>query len=178
MRYALPLVVGFFSWTFLEYVLHRWVMHGGKGRNEMSREHLQHHVSPSYFAPTLKKLAATIPAFSAMGALLSLPTSPLTGALWAVGITLGWMTYEVIHRRIHVAGPLNGYGRWARRHHLHHHFHAFKNHGVTVPLWDWVFGTLENPSVVRVPRKQAVRFPWLVDGEAIAARHADDYSIV
>ena len=35
------------------------------------------------------------------------------------------------------------------------------NHGVTTPLWDWVFGTLEVPDRVLVPRRNAL--PWMLD---------------
>ena len=37
------------------------------------------------------------------------------------------------------------------------------NHGVTFDLWDRVFGTLERPTIVRVPRRLAL--PWLVDAD-------------
>ena len=35
------------------------------------------------------------------------------------------------------------------------------NHGVTSPIWDLVFGTLEVPDRVRVPRKMILA--WMVD---------------
>ena len=51
------------------------------------------------------------------------------------------------------------------------------NHGVTLPLWDKVFGTAEAPAVVRVPRRLAL--PWMVDeaGE-LRPELANDYVLV
>ena len=51
------------------------------------------------------------------------------------------------------------------------------NHGVSVMWWDRVFGTLERPDTVRVPRRLAL--PWLVDesGELLS-EFADDYRLV
>ena len=78
-----------------------------------------------------------------------------------LGIAAGYLFYEVLHRRIHVAAPFGRYGRWARVHHLAHHFgRADANHGVTSPLWDWVFGTRAPRATVKVPRKHAAKFPW------------------
>lgn len=119
-----------------------------------------------------------------MGA-LSLIALPAT--FWAAGgIGLSfvggffamYIAYEVIHRRLHTAPGRNRYGRWARRHHLHHHYRRPKmNHGVTTPIWDLVFGTLDVPDVVRVPRRNALA--WMLDASGELYReHADDYELV
>ena len=48
------------------------------------------------------------------------------------------------------------------------------NHGVTVPVWDWAFGTYEPASTVRVPRRMAML--WLLDDDGeVRAEHAGDY---
>ena len=42
--------------------------------------------------------------------------------LWAsVSFASTYVTYEVIHRRLHTHPGATAYGRWAQRHHLHHH---------------------------------------------------------
>jgi hypothetical protein len=52
-----------------------------------------------------------------------------------------------------------------------------KNHGVTSPLWDKVFGTYEAPAQVRVPRRLAMI--WLVDEQGeLRAEFADRYVLV
>src|ERR1035441_10491230 len=84
----------------------------------------------------------------------------------AVVLGIGWVVayfvYEWIHAANHLWEPRTTYGRWARRSHFHHHFGApLRNHGVTTPLWDKVFGTYDNPAQVTVPRRMAM--VWLLD---------------
>ena len=68
--------------------------------------------------------------------------------------------------------------RYLRRHHFHHHFvDGRKNHGVTTPIWDFVFGTYEQPTKIRVPAKLCM--PWLRDPATggIRAEHAATYEL-
>jgi len=153
-------IAGVFAWTLLEYVLHRFAGHVPKGKTKLSREHLAHHAKTDYFSPARGKLALAVPVVGSVGLLL--------GPWFASGLAAAWLGYEVVHRRVHTHGPLSGYSRWASKHHLHHHFVSPNmNHGVSTPIWDWVFGTYERPpKVLRVPRTQAARLPWLVEGTA------------
>ena len=52
------------------------------------------------------------------------------------------------------------------------------NHGVTSPVWDVVFGTLQKPGIIKVPRKLQMR--WLVDPATGAVREelAGHYALV
>lgn len=172
------LSAGVFSWTLLEYLLHRFAFHHRRSRPWLRREHMQHHATPDYFAPTVKKIAAAVPVIGGL-ALLFAPILGLPlGATYACGVGLGWFLYELLHRRLHVAGPRNGYGAWARRHHLHHHFvNAKMNHGVTTDLWDRVFGTLDVPERITVPRRHVHAFAWLLDGDDIAAPYRSQYQL-
>ena len=173
MPHLVALALGALGWSFTEYVLHRFDGHGMKGRTTFSREHLAHHADPAYFAPWSLKFRLAALVVGGLGAVLAtLFGAP--GFTGAVGFTAGWLGYEWLHRRLHTHGPLNAYGRWARRHHFHHHFNDPKrNHGVTSPVWDWVFGTLAEVDVVRVPRRHAP--VWLVDGGELVAAHTADY---
>ena len=165
--------LGALGWTLAEYVLHRFDGHGMKGRTAFSREHLQHHADPAYFAPVHLKARLAALVLGSLAAVLSLAIGPI-GLSATAGFTGGWLAYEWLHRRLHTHGPLNAYGRWARRHHFHHHFNDPKaNHGVTSPVWDWVFGTLAQVDVVRVPRSRAPL--WLVDHGKLVPAHAGDY---
>ncbi len=171
---------GALGWTLAEYLIHRFDGHGMKGKTPFSKEHLAHHADPSYFASSWKKLGVAALA----GLVLLTLTSPIMGGSAAIAFTSGFLlmyaVYELIHRRIHTHRPLNAYGRWARRHHLlHHHGNPRLNHGVTSPLWDWVFGTLEEPEgVVGVPVRRAP--DWLRDPETgrVAAAFADHFALL
>ena len=81
-----------------------------------------------------------------------------------LGFVAMYLLYELVHRRLHTHAPRSRYGHWARRHHLYHHFkRPHLNHGVTTPLWDWVFGTLEVPESVGVPSKHVL--PWMLEAD-------------
>ncbi len=73
--------------------------------------------------------------------------------------------------------PRGFYGRWARKHHLSHHFsNPNTNHGVTSPVWDLVFGTYADHGKMRVPRRHAPL--WLLDETGrVRPEYADGYEV-
>lgn len=165
--------LGLVLWTFLEYVLHRWAFHERVLGMKVAREHIEHHAKVDYFAPLSVKLAIAAPIVGAIFVVGLVVGGAFAGAVsfasgLVIGVLTGWIVYEVIHRRIHVAGPINAYGRWARRHHLSHHFgNAKLNHGVSTPFWDHVFGTYAPDATVMVPRRHASKFPWLLEDPSL-----------
>ncbi|MBK7191242.1 MAG: sterol desaturase family protein [Myxococcales bacterium] len=169
--------LGMFSWTFLEYVIHRWLGHDPRYRgNPFGVEHVRHHAEGNYFAPTPKKAALA----ALVAVVIGGPAAWLAGAHGAAavgGLLVMYGTYEVLHRREHTHAGIGRYGRWARRHHFHHHFVDPKtNHGVTTPLWDLVFGTYRTPEIIPVPAKLCMR--WLLDDAgAVRAEHAARYQL-
>lgn len=165
------LFFGVVTWTLLEYGLHRFAFHEKKLGVALARDHLKHHAKVDWFSPfRLKALLAT--AVLSPIVLAVMLVGGAFAAMIPVGILAGWIFYEVLHRRIHVSAPFGAYGRWARRHHLAHHFgNAQKNHGVTSPIWDRVFGTFIAVPEVTVPRLHAKKFPWLL-ADASAVRPA------
>lgn len=182
MIIVVSFVSGLVLWTLLEYVLHRFGGHTKRLGKKVMREHLAHHATPDYFSPWQKKLLLAVPTLSALALAGALVLGLAGGIALAVGTAAGWLFYEELHRATHVRGPRNRYGEWARRHHLHHHFQSAKtNHGVTSPLWDWVFGTLERAERVAVPRRHVHAFAWLVegtDGGEVSPRYASRYRLV
>ena len=174
-------VLGFFVWGFAEYVLHRFAMHHLKGKGIMSREHLEHHVRASWNWSPIFLLSWS--GILLVGFLLWVPVGwAIAGVAFGVSLALGWSIgyffYEYQHAMAHLQAPKGRYGTWLRHHHFHHHFgHPMKNHGVSWPLWDHVFGTFEHPERVRVPRRLAM--PWMLgaDGELLAI-YADRYELV
>lgn len=159
----LAFLVGVFTWSLLEYLIHRFLGHHPKFMpNPFGAEHLRHHREGDYFAPTWKKLLVAI----GFTTLLAWPLMALAGVepgiAYLGGLMLMYGMYEVLHRREHTHPGFTAYGWWARRHHFAHHFSDSRcNYGVTSPLWDLVFGTYRAPGLVRVPTK--FRVAWLVD---------------
>jgi sterol desaturase/sphingolipid hydroxylase (fatty acid hydroxylase superfamily) len=180
----LSFAIGMFTWTLMEWFIHNILGHKPKGRHRISREHLDHHTDPDYFTSAAKKLALAIPVISAMFGLGTLIIATELAGAFALGVGAGWLAYEVLHRKLHTSPPWNAYGRWARRHHFHHHFGSPRmNHGVTTPLWDILFGTYEKPTTVRVPKKQAHKLRWLLERSDDGAVRVDprfeaDYKVV
>ena len=178
MAFTIGLGFGVLLWTFLEYVIHRFLFHRRVLGAKVAKEHLLHHAKVDHFAHWSVKVALAVPVLLAIVTLASLVVGWRLGVSVPTGVLLGYGFYEVLHRRIHVRAPLNAYGRWARRHHLLHHFgKSDMNHGVTSPLWDLAFGTLATSGVVRVPRQHASKFPWLFDEGSVAAAYASDYRV-
>lgn len=131
-------LAGLASWTLLEYVLHRFVLHGVQ---PFRRWHEEHHRRPRALI-----CAPTIVSASLIATLVFLPALLLGGPWRACALTFGlstaYLAYAVTHHGIHhwrAAGP------WLRRrkraHALHHGLGQSGCYGVTSGLWDRVFGT-------------------------------------
>ena len=175
---TIALLAGGFTWTLLEYLLHRFVFHERRLGAELAREHLEHHAKVDWFAPMARKalLAAVILP------LLTLLAVPLLGwgAGWTYtsGVVGGWLAYEALHRAIHVWAPRSAYGRFVWKHHLFHHFgDPRRNHGVSSPVWDLVFGTYTRVTTVSVPARAARKLPWLLEGDVVPERLAGTHVV-
>lgn len=158
------LIVGLLGWTLLEYIIHYPLGHLPKGKTLISSEHLKHHKDILYFSPIPLKIRGAIPLLL----LLGIGSGWLIGTGFAVGFTAaiatGWTTYEYLHQSIHVRGPTTAYGRWATKNHLYHHFvKPNRNHGVTTPIWDYVFRTHEDIERITIRERDVASVPWLAE---------------
>ena len=174
----LTALAGAASWSFAEYAMHNWNGHHMKGRTDFSREHLDHHVDPTYFSPPWKKARAAIGVVAFMAPLTMWLVGALVGVVYTLCFVASYLFYEHVHLRAHTHPPRGPYGRRVRMHHFAHHFTNPKhNHGVTSALWDRVFGTFREIGVVRVPAGKAMG--WLCDEQTgdVRAEYADDYHL-
>jgi sterol desaturase/sphingolipid hydroxylase (fatty acid hydroxylase superfamily) len=178
---AAALAIGWATWITAEYLLHRFAMHHLHGKGIMSREHLEHHVHASWRYSYLLLLSWA--GMLLVGFVLWMPIGwAVVGSSFGLTVALGWTVgyffYEYQHAMAHLRPPTGRYSTWVRKHHFHHHFgHPMANHGVSLPIWDVVFGTLEKPGRVRVPRRLAM--PWMIDADGdLKAVYADDYLLV
>lgn len=139
-RIALALCVisaGVFTFSFVEYCLHRWLFHGWVPIFEQG--HQRHHERPLgddslpfFFAPL---------AILAMAQVLRLVTSEEIALLFTGGFAAGYAGYGLSHTLIHRMRFQNAFmQRWAAAHHVHH-YHPDCNFGVTTPFWDFVMRT-------------------------------------
>lgn len=171
---------GVVTWTLLEYLLHRFLGHDRRTMpNFFSIEHTRHHSVGDYFAPLPKKAVATVLVAVLAYGIASRVAAAASAAAFVTGLTGMYVGYELIHRRAHTHPERGLYSQWQRRHHFHHHFVSPRhNHGVTSPVWDFVFGTYVSPGEIAVPRRLAMR--WLCDPatDDVRAEFADTYRLV
>ena len=151
---ALGFGAGFVLWGLTEYVFHRWVYHQPEGI--FGTGHTRHHtqaevlIAMPWFMTTLTMLALWL----FCSCVVNIPYFSCILAGWLVGFV--W--YSVVHHSHHHWSLRNP---WIRRlkayHRVHHHFPGC-NYGVTMRMWDWVFGTVYRkaaPVSERVERVEA-----------------------
>ena len=146
-------LVGVFYWTFLEYLLHRFVLHWEpetpvwKAVRKCFPGHRSHHNKPSRFRedgihmlkffswPSLFGVFFFWPVFGSLPMSLS----------FVAGIQIGYLLYEFTHSACHFMAMSSPYATHLKRHHaIHHHRDETVNFGVTTSIWDVMFRTTWN----------------------------------
>lgn len=138
---------GVAAWTFLEYLLHRWVFHfepraGSQLQQELSfLVHGVHHDYP--YDPDRLVMPPAVAVVVALA--VGFPLRAALGHLFApafAGLVAGYLWYDLTHYAVHHLRQRTALGRMQRRNHYLHHFrHPDRLFGVTTPIWDFVFGT-------------------------------------
>lgn len=130
---------GIAAWSGIEYMLHRFVLHG---LQPFRRWHAEHHQRPAALICIPTTLSALL-----IAGLVFAPAWLLAGAWHATALTLGvlsgYLFYAVVHHATHhwQAGSSGWLKRRKRWHALHHHASQRACFGVTSAFWDHVFGT-------------------------------------
>jgi dihydroceramide fatty acyl 2-hydroxylase len=138
---------GVFSWTLIEYFLHRHVFHWTQvkepWRTLASGLHMAHHRSANTEDLIIAPPVSSLIFGSLVYLLFALITlSFATAALMEIGVFLGYIAYEWVHYGAHRFQPRSPIGKYLKQYHLRHHFKEPQRvFGVTTPLWDFVFGT-------------------------------------
>jgi sterol desaturase/sphingolipid hydroxylase (fatty acid hydroxylase superfamily) len=146
--FAAAFLAGAFVWTFVEYALHRFAFHfpakGPIGRRFVYVVHGLHHEDPQ--DPT-RLVMPPLPGLI-YGALFYLSFRAALGATFVdaffAGFLVGYLAYDYIHFYVHHFVPANPVGKFLKRYHMLHHYSNYEaKWGVSNPLWDHVFGTVE-----------------------------------
>lgn len=150
-------LAGWMVWSLMEYWLHRTLFHWIPTAAWGERFHFYlHGVHHKWFKdryrlvmPPAASLALAVVVVVALEA-LGLALSPLVDDSWVfaifAGIVFGYLVYDMVHYYIHHAKPKSKLMLALRSHHNKHHHNAkFKElkFGVSMTLWDHVFGTYE-----------------------------------
>lgn len=130
--------LGLVLWTLVEYLLHRFVLHG---LDPFRAWHLEHHLDPDVpiripfvFSLGLVLPVLALPAIVFGDAALAAPLS--------IGLFAGHAAQESTHHLIHAT---RGGGAWLaarrREHVFHHEVSEAAAYGTLTGFWDRVFGT-------------------------------------
>jgi sterol desaturase/sphingolipid hydroxylase (fatty acid hydroxylase superfamily) len=136
-------LAGLFIWTWLEYSIHRFVLHG---LQPFAGWHAQHHLrpraliySPTVFSAALITCGVFLPA---LGGLDLRRACALT-----LGVVLGNLAYSVIHHAAHHWRAHSAWGQARKQWHAWHHQSGLQTtpqavcFGVTTRFWDQLLGT-------------------------------------
>jgi len=143
---ALLFLSGWFVWSLVEYLLHRFLFHmPAKNDEERLRAFLVHGYHHVYPDDPLRLVAPPMMSWPLAIVVFALTRMILGAHFWApvfAGIATGYVAYDWIHYYVHHARPKTRLGRALREYHMRHHFEDTRSHyGVSSPLWDFVFGT-------------------------------------
>lgn len=133
-------VFGWISWTFLEYIAHRFWMHYrpdvGKPRNHSN--HLYHHTHPTEIKITDgHRLFLLLPGIMTMIISIYLQNYFTIFA----GLYAGFLSYLFMHVMLHRKWSAVLFPRLLQNHILHHCRFPNRCFGITVTWWDSLFGT-------------------------------------
>jgi dihydroceramide fatty acyl 2-hydroxylase len=140
---------GFVAWTLTEYWLHRLVFHyparGPLGERIHFYIHGVHHL---WFKDKYRLVMPPAVSLS-LYFLFALLFRALLGQRLAwpfhSGFVAGYFVYDMTHYATHHLRPRTRWGQFVRKHHFLHHFKDdSQRFGVSSPIWDWVFGTMQS----------------------------------
>ena len=133
---AIAFAGGVFCWTFIEYYVHRFLMHAKDDYHKS--DHFLHHTNPIViFTSQLKRIAYSFIA------ILFTTTSILFSnyLLLPAGIMTGFALYINMHRILHSTWAAKWFGGLQKFHMQHHLTLSEKCFGVTTTFWDRLFNT-------------------------------------
>ena len=128
---------GFVLWGFSEYVFHRWAYHQKRGifgaGHQMHHEEEKAYVAMPWFVSAL--------AITAVWYVVAIALDVRGFSGFLAGWMAGFVLYSWVHHAHHHWSPGGAWMRGLRAHHRVHHKFPDCNFGVTMRLWDDVFGT-------------------------------------
>ena len=146
------LFAGWFMWTLTEYVMHRFIFHYHPKTERLKRIfftfHGVHHAQPMSKSRLVMPPVMSIPLSILFYGIFYLRIAvmfqrPLWLPVGFAGFLFGYLAYDLIHYSLHHSKSKRGYLAMCRRQHMRHHVKcANMRFGVSMPLWDYVFGTM------------------------------------
>lgn len=139
-------LAGVLHWSLMEYWLHRLLFHfeakGTFGKRMIWIFHGVHHDWPNDKLRLVFPPGLSVPLAVFFFWIYTLVLGDLHRYATFAGLVAGYLAYDMIHYYVHHFAPKNAVGKFLRRYHLAHHFKDPETgFGVSMPLWDYVFGT-------------------------------------
>jgi len=135
---------GLFVWTFIEYILHRFVFHFVPKQKWALRLHFIFHGVHHDYPNDLKRLvlppSASIPLATGFYFLFNwlLPATYVYAFFPA--FIIGYLVYDMTHYAIHHFNFKSGLWKKIKQHHMLHHYQdPTRGYGVSSSLWDNIF---------------------------------------
>jgi len=137
--HSLLFLAGWYSWTFLEYVLHRFYMHDSNCHSSLAKTHHHHHTHPSALAVTGLHRIAVVPVLAAVVVIAILLNNYFT---FIAGCCFGIGGYFFMHRILHLKPGQRMFKKLTRYHIYHHCKYPHTCYGISVTWWDDIFKTV------------------------------------
>lgn len=152
-------VAGVPVWTLVEYLFHRYVLHGRFPKREgrlgrflhdrLDPLHWEHHERPFDGLHISGQLSDLLPVF-ALAAPVSWLFPVYTAPALLAGVVQCYVAEEWVHHSVHFYEFRNRYFQYLQRYHRYHHSREGmeQGYGLTSGVWDWIFRT-QYPRPVR-----------------------------
>jgi sterol desaturase/sphingolipid hydroxylase (fatty acid hydroxylase superfamily) len=134
---VLAFACGLFCWTFIEYFMHRFLMHAKEKKGYHNGHHFHHHRTGIIFTTTLKRIIFLSVAVVSIWAGVFISSYLLLPS----GIIMGLTLYSFMHLWLHKPWAEKWLSSLQQFHMQHHFGQTEKCFGVTTTLWDRVFNT-------------------------------------
>jgi len=146
-------IIGLFLWTLAEYLLHRFLFHYHAKTPAMERVfflfHGVHHAQPQCKTRLVMPPVVSIPLALLFYGLFQLFIGKLLGGGYLVGplfsgFISGYLFYDMAHYATHHFPMRTRVWKGLKRHHMRHHYkNPEMRFGVSSPLWDYIFDTMD-----------------------------------
>lgn len=142
--FIILLVSGLFVWTFIEYILHRFVFHFVPKQKWALRLHFIFHGVHHDYPNDLKRLvlppSASIPLATGFYFLFNALLPPTYVYAFFPAFISGYLVYDMTHYAIHHFNFKSGIWKKIKQHHMLHHYQdPTRGYGVSSDLWDKIF---------------------------------------
>jgi sterol desaturase/sphingolipid hydroxylase (fatty acid hydroxylase superfamily) len=138
-------LLGIFSWSLAEYVLHRHLFHFTNSNKFVKAFHFAmhgyHHENPT---DTNRLFMPPVPAFLFLVVFFGLFYLFLGSYTWFYlpGFEFGYLSYSFMHYSMHARKAPKSLEKLWHHHIVHHYKEPEKAFGVSSRIWDRLFGTM------------------------------------